>query len=529
MGKTKKVGIIARTVTCLAATVAIALGTASPAFAASEVTDSVDTSNISVTVPTTIPCTMMADGTVVAPSGLTIVNSGDAVVMDAYTADAMGNAVDFTLDIGGTRALSRTGGKDSAPASGIDFPSGSKGLDLKVSKLDRKAHAALMDKATNGGADMLKLGFKFSEKALQGNVSISGNTTIGSTLTANVSGAQDDAKLAYQWYREGEPPKSGVIFDSDTGGSADFSLKKSEWVSVLVYPTGYADDTSRVSIRDTSGREVYSDLVNPEKGLSGGCNLPEGDYTFIYTCRGTKPMRCQVTANESSLGASMAIIPGATAQTYTTGDADASHEVMCKVTDTSGRYTGTLTSNTVLPYNPMLQGSVNISKSGSSLWASASGCQSDASLSYQWHRKATTTDSFSLNIPMFASAQRTVSVGENASIIVSMMDSNLPRNGFTIEVTDGGERVYYETFTELKPVTVSLPAPSDGYVINIENTDPFEHTAYIQVISDVDTVVQNTTSNTYSLSSSERGTFYCIVTDSSGKYEGQLLSNNIVI
>ena len=102
MGKTKKVGIIARTLTCLMATAAIALSTASPAFAASEVTDSVDTSNISVTVPATIPCTMMADGTVVAPSGLTIVNSGDAVVMDAYTADAMGNAVDFTLDIGGT-------------------------------------------------------------------------------------------------------------------------------------------------------------------------------------------------------------------------------------------------------------------------------------------------------------------------------------------------------------------------------------------------------------------------------------------
>lgn len=46
MGKTKKAGIIARAVTCLAATVAIALGTASPAFAAGEVTDSVDTSNI---------------------------------------------------------------------------------------------------------------------------------------------------------------------------------------------------------------------------------------------------------------------------------------------------------------------------------------------------------------------------------------------------------------------------------------------------------------------------------------------------
>lgn len=117
MGKTKKAGLLARAVTCLAATIAIALGTASPAFAAGEIDGSVDTSNISVTVPTSIPCTMMADGTVVAPSDLSIVNSGDAVVMDAYTADAMGNAVDFTLDIGGTRALSRTGGKDSAPAS----------------------------------------------------------------------------------------------------------------------------------------------------------------------------------------------------------------------------------------------------------------------------------------------------------------------------------------------------------------------------------------------------------------------------
>lgn len=124
MGKTKKAGIIARAVTCLAATVAIALGTAFPAFAADEITDDVDTSNITVTVPTSIPCTMMADGTVVAPSGLSIVNSGDAVVVDAYTADAMGNDIDFTLDIGGVRALSRTGGKDVAPACGIDLSSG---------------------------------------------------------------------------------------------------------------------------------------------------------------------------------------------------------------------------------------------------------------------------------------------------------------------------------------------------------------------------------------------------------------------
>lgn len=227
MGKTKKVGLIARALTCLAATAAIVLGTAFPAFAWDEPDGSVDTSNISVAVPTTIPCTMMADGTVVAPSDLTIVNSGDSVVVDAYTADAMGNAVDFTLDIGGTRALSRTGGKDSAPPSGIDFSSGSKELRLKVSKLDRKINAAL-----------------------QGVVSISGDTTVGSTLTATTSNLQADAKPSYQWYRDGSA------------------------------------------------------------------------------------------------------IPGATSGAYTTVEADAGHEIICKVTDSSGRYSGALTSTAITPVQP---------------------------------------------------------------------------------------------------------------------------------------------------------------------------------
>lgn len=251
MGK-RKAGLLARAVTCLAATIAIALGTASPAFAIGE--PSVDPivldAEISVTVPTSIPCTMMADGTVVAPSGLSIVNSGDAVVVDAYTADAMGNTVDFTLDIGGTRALSRTGGKDSAPASGIDFSSGSKELRLTVSKLDRKINAALMDKASSSGTDMLKLGFKFSEKALQGVVSISGDTTVGSTLTATTSNLQADAKPSYQWYRDGS------------------------------------------------------------------------------------------------------VISGATGSTYTTIEEDDGHGITCKVSDSTGKYTGTLTSNAITPMKP---------------------------------------------------------------------------------------------------------------------------------------------------------------------------------
>lgn len=188
MGKTKKAGLLARAVTCLAATIAIALGTASPAFAAGEIVNSV----ISVTVPTSIPCTMMADGTVVAPSGLSIVNSGAAVVVDAYTEDAMGNKVDFTLDIGGTRALSRIGGKDNAPAQGVDLPmASSKDMSLAVSRLDRQSNAPLMDAAAKDETDMLKLGFTFgldSERPAPDGVTVLPAYRVGiSSLTPNTN------------------------------------------------------------------------------------------------------------------------------------------------------------------------------------------------------------------------------------------------------------------------------------------------------------------------------------------------------
>lgn len=348
MGKTKKAGLLARAVTCLAATIAIALGTASPAFAAGEIDGSVDTSNISVTVPTTISCTMMADGTVVAPSDLSIVNSGDAVVVDAYTADSMGNAVDFTLDIGGTRALSRAGGKDTAPALGIDFPAGSKGVDLKVSKLDRNAHAALMDKATNGGADMLKLGFKFSEKALQGNVSISGNTAIGSTLTANVSGAQDDAKLAYQWYRVSGNRESLVSEYIPMFGEVEreFTCGDDAALTFSIMDSNFVRNGVTVTVLDAeSGQSVYSETMVSNGSSETGFLPRAGRYRLRIS--NTDPIEHYLDAYVDSK--SPVEIAGATSNTYVTTGEDEGKQVFYKVSDASGRYTGTLTSNKILP------------------------------------------------------------------------------------------------------------------------------------------------------------------------------------
>lgn len=783
MGKTKKAGLLARAVTCLAATIAIALGTASPAFAAGEIDGSVDTSNISVTVPTSIPCTMMADGTVVAPSGLTIVNSGDAVVMDAYTADAMGNAVDFTLDIGGTRALSRTGGKDSAPASGIDFSSGSKELRLKVSKLDRKINAALMDKASSGGTDMLKLGFKFSEKALQGVVSISGDTTVGSTLTATTSNLQADAKPSYQWYRDGsaipgatggtyttveadagheiickvtdssgrysgvltsnvitpvqpEPvafavfsaddsslnfykrpnvPEAGTRFEGKTATEVYTGIETNRWFgyerpwdsrSASIWSTKVVDviqpeyttswfkdcsnlisvdlrklDTSNVkkmdqmfwgcsSLRTLDVSGFNTGNVDTMASMFDGCsNLVELDVSGFNTSNVTEMgamfsdcsrlRTLDVSGFDTSNVTAMQVMFGGCSSLeeldvsgfntskavklwsmfkdcsslkkldvsgFDTSKADTLKEMFsgCS-TLTELDVSGFVTSNVEpgLPYNPTgiqwmfadcqkikfldltgfdtrnlatnagalsafsnnrmlerikvgrncianfprpdknyipgadgkwynsrgvgftpdkipsnvadtytawdpnLHGSVNITGDmQNGLKAKVSGAQSDAKLAFEWHRKRTVTDSFTWDIPMLTPAQRTISVGENAYIEVSMMDSNPVRNGYTIVVTGDSGEVYRQTFVELGTATIQIP-PSEVYFLRIENTDPTAHTAYVRITSDKDSLIAWAASD--SIGVSEAGDYYCVVTDTSGKYKGKLVSNTLTV
>lgn len=703
MGKTKKAGIIARALTCLAATVAIVLGTAAPAFAAGEVTDSVDTSNINVTVPTTIPCIMLADGTVVVPSDLSIVNSGDAVVVDAYTADAMGNAVDFTLDIGGTRALSRSGGKDTAPTLGIDFPSGSKGINLKVSKLDRKMNAALMDKASSGGTDMFKLGFKFSEKLLQGDVSISGDATVGSTLTVTTSILQTDAKASYQWYRDGSAI-SGATSDTYTTVEADAGHEiickvadtsgryKGTLTSNVIRPTALAEpfavyseedgslsfynrpgapsigstfegkmvtdvfkgfeedsypwsakvpwnkyassvknvtfvdkvapkstafwfggfnhmvsaelhklDTSAVSDMtsmffdctrlknlDVSGFDTSSStnmhsmfyncdaltfldlshfdtsLVTNMSDMFLNCDLLESVDVSSFNTSNVNEMqnmfmecRSLVSVDISSFDTSSvtkmwllfygdytlqrvtlsdrftwkadyspgcgmlpkpdaSYIPGADGKWYNSrGVGFTPDKIPSNVADT---YTA---------WDPNLHGSVNITGDmQNGLKAKVSGAQSDAKLAFEWHRKRTVTDSFTWDIPMLTPAQRTISVGENAYIEVSMMDSNPVRNGYTIVVTGDSGEVYRQTFVEFGTATIQIPT-SGVYFLRIENTDPMAHTAYVRITSDKDSLIAGAASD--SIGVSEAGDYYCVVTDTSGKYKGQLVSNTLTV
>lgn len=208
-----------RAAAVLVASAAIALCAVSPAWGEERAGDIVN-----VTVPTRIDCALGADGTVTSPGGLEVVNIGPQdLYVGASTLDDFGQKVEFAIDLGGSPLLSRTGGKDVEGE--VEFAGSSrKALALAVSKLNRTSHAALMDAAAQGEAPMFTVGFRFTFKALQGSMSISGEAKLGKTLTAAVTGAQADAKLAYRWYREGQLI-AGAESASYTTNGADLGKK----------------------------------------------------------------------------------------------------------------------------------------------------------------------------------------------------------------------------------------------------------------------------------------------------------------
>ena len=708
---------IRRTVACVTAMAAVVLGAicTHPAYAAGEQTNDV----VSVAVPTEVSCALMPDGRVVVPSGLAIQNKGgdDEFLVDAYTEDDNGHKVDFTLDLGGKRVLTRSDGRDAVDYAVLPAAS-STGMSLSVSKLTRQSNAALMDAAAMGEADMFRLGFKFNLRELQGMVSISGDTLVGSTLTATASGMQDDAKPSYQWYRDGVKIAGAVgktykTTDADAGhditckvtdtsGRYTGTLTSNAIRPVKPVPKAFAvysaDDNSlnfykRETVPDigsqfdgrtvtniyknveSSNRDSWSSICSATKrvrvideihpvhmgwwfkdfsnltaidGLSkidtskvtemrmlfDGCkNLSTLDLSNFNTSNVTDMQRMfngcsslttlDVSAFDTSKVTTMAYM------FFGTGisEIDLSNFNTSNVTDMHGMFESSkfksldLTSfdtsnvttmammfqymtdlttldissfdmvnvtemasifnstsrlgtikvgsgfrlvNTSFPYasnvpghdlfdpkwynssghgfalseipsniadtytawDPNLHGSVNITGDmQNGLKAKVSGVQSDAKLAFEWHRKGTVTDSFTWDIPMLTPSQRTITVGENAYIEVSMMDSNQPRNGYTIVVTGNSGEVYRQTFTKLGTVTIQIP-PS-GYLFRIENHDPMEHTAYVRITSDKDSPIAGAASD--SIGVSEAGDYYCVVTDKSGKYKGQLVSNTLTV
>ena len=128
--------------------------------------------NLVIDVPTTVPCALMADGTVVSPSEWNITTSGDAYIASASASGFPANVewsaktTDLAAALAGSVQVSGTG--DAATVSGPSDPASamlapSAGFEWAFSKLDAGKNADVVGKAAGGTAVLGSVTFTFAK------------------------------------------------------------------------------------------------------------------------------------------------------------------------------------------------------------------------------------------------------------------------------------------------------------------------------------------------------------------------------
>ncbi|MBG6181050.1 S8 family serine peptidase, partial [Arthrobacter sp. CAN_A1] len=214
---------------------------------------------------------------------------------------------------------------------------------------------------------------------------ISGDPRVGSTLTVGAgSWGPTPVALAYQWLRNGAAI-SGATAITYHATAADAGRKLS--VKVTGRKTGF-DSATRTSAQTAVITDPASDVVAPTPVISNSGTAKVG--VALTTTIGTwKPAPTVLTYQWLRDGA---VLPGATAATYTPVAADLGKTLKIQVTGKSGSLASTVRSSspskTVLPgvlaaVKPTVSGFAAVGytlTAASGLWASGT------TVSYQWLR-----------------------------------------------------------------------------------------------------------------------------------------------
>ncbi|ROQ17009.1 hypothetical protein EDF54_0131 [Rathayibacter sp. PhB93] len=215
---------------------------------------------------------------------------------------------------------------------------------------------------------------------------ISGSTTVGSTLTANPGAWDSGVTLSYQWkknggtYISGATAKTYVLKASDAGATLT--------VSVTGTKTGYspATKTSATTAAVTNGAVITGATPTITGTATVGQKLTAVPGTWTPS---PVTLAYQWQRNGTA-------ISGATATTYTLVAADAGAAITVAVTGTKSGYTAvTKTSaavtakaalQTLMP-TPTITGTTKV---GSTLTANSGTWDSGTTLTYQWKKNGGT-------------------------------------------------------------------------------------------------------------------------------------------
>ena len=342
--------------------------------------------DISVTVPLQTQATIAADGTVTIEDGQ-MRNTGDeTLVLKSVALDApAGVSGTWTLQSGGSMLFS--GGVGATQSTDMRVEVGTPAPLSWSTTFGGKEAGALVDgriaTATYTVAPL---------PALQGTATFEDAPKTDVPLKAVAEGLSDGATPHYTWYVDGKVVLEGPGEDSYTPSSDDGG--KEIWVVVTDENGNYSGslssdkETVLKKMTDTSGK-YYGSISSAEVTI--GKRALSGKVTISGTLQPGQKLTASVSGFPSDAKLAYTWYVDGTSKgtgtTYTLASADAGKQVWASVSDTSGIYSGSVTSSKVTVLKP-LEGMISISgvpKGGSTLTANSSGVSPGASLTHSWH------------------------------------------------------------------------------------------------------------------------------------------------
>ena len=198
---------------------------------------SADDDTIVVSVPTIVPCALLSDGTVVAPTSWKIENSGSTPARLAMaSAKSAYEDISVSAKANGSTLLDYSAGFASYDPTLVVPAQGSLDVSWSVSRLDPTAHADLFEQASQHPVTLLSASFLFCAQSTEPDASDSVPFAVYS---------KDDASLTF--YKRRALPVEGSVFEGKmaTAVYANIQNKNSAppW-------KGIASEIKRVAVVD---------------------------------------------------------------------------------------------------------------------------------------------------------------------------------------------------------------------------------------------------------------------------------------
>ena len=167
---------------------------------------SADDDTIVVTMPTTVPCALLSDGTVATPTSWKVENSGSTPARLAMaTATTAYAGISASAKANGSTLLDYSAGFASYDPTLVVPAKGSLDVSWAVSRLDSAAHADLFEQASQHPVTLLSASFLFCAQSTEPSASDSVPFAVYS---------EDDASLTF--YKRRALPVEGSVFEGKT-------------------------------------------------------------------------------------------------------------------------------------------------------------------------------------------------------------------------------------------------------------------------------------------------------------------------